>query len=318
MKKVLLSVLACGYLIGSTNNCSSFKDSLEKYDFADISVNGDTTYLLTTIDDSSGDYFADPDGTKFVLKTLYLGSIDSNAKMIFQNIGNAYINPYNGEPGESLKQITILQSGNNIKFFSNLKTSSGTYAMDGVFLKYSINSDGSFKKVSGKNVFQNANWGWYPKLNSSNDDVEHFSFAGYYRYINSTNQGSITPTAMYNEFTEYQSKKSDGIMPNNKSTIIEKLYDKHCSSNTDTSSDDSFPSLPTDTTSNDGCYSPTSQSISSLDSGWHLLGTGKNVSDIKNIFGVKAVFVYDSESSKWVVNPNTITAGQGFWIKKWD
>jgi|GEM_PF-4766432 len=54
--------------------------------------------------------------------------------------------------------------------------------------------------------------------------------------------------------------------------------------------------------------------ISSLSNGWHLLGTGKQLSNIQESFGFKKVWSY--KNSSWIKNPEKIEAGQGFWLQK--
>ncbi len=187
-------------------------NNLKKYDFVDMLVDGKNIYALVTMNTIINTYLADPDGTKSYQKDIFLLKINTVGQI--QETKISTLNPQHG--------TLIRLSDGTIRVFLNYKVNAGTYAMNGILYTLTENSTG-YIISNTTNVFQNANWGWFPKLNTSNSNVEHFSFAGYYRYINSSNQGSVAPATMENEFKEFQKAHSYYIMPNTKDDIISKI-----------------------------------------------------------------------------------------------
>ena len=54
--------------------------------------------------------------------------------------------------------------------------------------------------------------------------------------------------------------------------------------------------------------------IVDLDTGWSLIGTGTDLTNFKSNNSLEALWTF--QNNKWASNPETIYAGQGFWIKK--
>ncbi len=54
--------------------------------------------------------------------------------------------------------------------------------------------------------------------------------------------------------------------------------------------------------------------VADLGMGWNLIGTGAELTNFKSNNSLEALWIF--QSNKWIANPKTIYAGQGFWIKK--
>ena len=208
-KLLLLSAAALIWLTAGVaqanifDTASTLKSDLSNFNFIDVVVDGSNTYALAT-QKTGGVSYTDPDGTVSYERNIYILKVDSAG-----NLTQSKFATLNSQQG------TLSLQGNSAKVFLNYKTQNGTYGMAGKF--FSLDKS-SLTVASSVALFSNANWGWFPKITA--DDVEHFSFAGYYRYKNTTNLGSVLPSVMQSEFNSYQASHSQNIMPNSDVDVV--------------------------------------------------------------------------------------------------
>ncbi len=186
-----------------------------------------TIYVLATSRKSPESYFTDPDGTKSYKSDLYLLKIDSTGNVTKLKLGD--VAPNGAQPGSD--GGALLVSGQTLYAFRNSKSQNATYAMDGYL--YTIDAS-SLSLTKTTTLFTNANWGWFPVIKSG-PTVSHFSFAGYYRYLDTTNQGSVIPDTMATESRQDHAAHSGGLMTAdetsdingaNRTTIINRIVAK--------------------------------------------------------------------------------------------
>lgn len=175
---------------------------LSPYTFYDIYVDGSNLYALASQAKSNGVTYTDPDGVNFTPKDLYIIKIDQSGKVDSSIFDSGRAIGYDKNIG------TIAVGTNNITAFISYKTQNSTYGMEGsTFVIDKV----SMILGSSSQLFSGANWGWYPKM--SVGGIEHFSFAGYYRYLNSTYIESVQPSVMASEYDNYRLSHSGNIIP---------------------------------------------------------------------------------------------------------
>lgn len=168
----------------------------------DVWKDGETAYVLATIRKSSGAYYSDPDGTRAYLSDLYLLKVtgDALSRTLLGSVAP------NGETSFSTGALRV--EGTAIYAFSNSKLQSGTYAMSGYL--FTIDK-ATLALTKTQTLFSSANAGWWPVINAG-PNVSHFGFAGYYRYNNTTNLGSVQPSVMAGEWASEHSSHSGNLV----------------------------------------------------------------------------------------------------------
>ncbi|MCE5419164.1 MAG: immunoglobulin domain-containing protein [Acidithiobacillus sp.] len=168
--------------------------------FHDMVVEGSgssaVVYSLVSELTGSGAYYTDPDGMKSYERNIYILRFDSTKTPVKYLVGTYFI-----------QHGALSVESNLIRVFFNHKTQNGTYGMAGeVFVLDKATGNVS----THSSMFTLANWGWFPKFIGS--DVSHFSYAGYFRMLNTTNLGSVSPGTMQQEATDAISAHSNGLM----------------------------------------------------------------------------------------------------------
>ena len=160
-------------------------------------------YVLASVRKSSGTYYTDPDGIRSYHSELRLIKVVSGGAVV--NIKLIDFAPY-GDAPHSTGAIKIADS--NIYVFANSKEQNGTYGMSGYL--FSIDAE-SMALQNTKKLFSAANHGWFPVVDTAGR-VSHFSYAGYYRYLDTEKLGSVLPNVMADEWIADHSAHSGGIL----------------------------------------------------------------------------------------------------------
>lgn len=188
---------------------------LEVYHFHDLCDDGGNVYALVSQKVSEANY-TDPDGTISYQSDLYLLKILAGTGAVSRvKLDTLYMATNSTATG-----AISIQNAQIIAFMSH-KTSA-TYAMDGN--KYILNK-GDLSLSSQTQLFTYANWGWYPVINSS-QQISHFSFAGYYRMLDDTYLGSVTPATMQSEYDSERMQHSSFILPDTDPNVVTALLDQ--------------------------------------------------------------------------------------------
>jgi len=176
---------------GTNNNITQFISNLENNttNLSQFIDYGGAIYVLTTEDLDEVDYRSDPDGTKSYKTSIFLTKIVNGNITSKVEIDKLYSGSLHSAFG-ALNRGAIGISGDKIKIVFNEKDEYTTnYGQTG----YIYLVDPYTIEFTKETLFTQANWGWYPYIDS-NGDVIHFSFAGYYLYKNSTYLYNIAPT----------------------------------------------------------------------------------------------------------------------------
>ena len=188
---------------------------LEVYHFHDLWNDGGNVYALVSQKVSEANY-TDPDGTISYQSDLYLLKILAGTGAVSRvKLDTLYMATNSTATGAiSIQNAQIIA-------FMNHKTSA-TYAMDGN--KYLLNKD-NLSLSSQTQLFTYANWGWYPVINSS-QQISHFSFAGYYRMLDTTDLGYVAPATMQQEYDSERMQHSSFILPDTDPNVVTALLDQ--------------------------------------------------------------------------------------------
>ena len=107
---------------------------------------------------------------------------------------------------EDNSNIGLYVDDKQIKVFAT-KSDQYAYAMTG----YIYTLDHDFKVEDKITLFTNANWGWHPKFLDA-DTLSHFSFAGYYRMVNTDYIEYVQPDVMADEYNEARLAHSKNLL----------------------------------------------------------------------------------------------------------
>lgn len=187
-------------------------NSLDGHYVADVVKADGNVYLLTSVRTSPEAYLTNPDGTRSYLSDVYLLKIDSAYKLSKTKLATLYA--FGDSPTFNVGDLMV--SGSTAYVFHNGSVRSGSYTMNGYL--YTVNTQ-SMGLQGSRTVFTNANWGWYPVIQSANS-VSHFSFAGYYRMLEGVNQGSVQPELMANLAIKNRVDSAGGLFNSDELTQI--------------------------------------------------------------------------------------------------
>jgi hypothetical protein len=195
------------------------QSSLTSFTFIDIAIDSnDTIYAVALKKSVSSNSWVRADGYVYYEHDLYMLKIDSCG-----NVNESKIDTFFADIANC---GTFIIQNNTIKVFF-IHSDKYQYAMTGN--TYTLNKS-DLVKTDISTLFTGANWGWYPVF-KPNGDIQHFSFDGYYRMLNTTQIERVSPETMSNEYATYQSNRSQNIMPDTNQNIITKITNK-ISSNT--------------------------------------------------------------------------------------
>jgi len=197
--------------------------NLSNHDFYYVLVDSsdnNTVYALMGYTTGST-WYTNGDGSKFFRHSMYLARIDRN-QINKLYLGDYYLSSYFNTTASTQDKYSstwhgvVAKSGSStvISVFFSSKDGDGGYGMLGtLFTIYAPTGVNSLTKASEKTLFSNSNWGWFPKI-LSGEVVEHFSYAGYYRYQDTT-RGSYDQhgTTMLKEYRDSLATDSQSIMP---------------------------------------------------------------------------------------------------------
>ena len=144
--------------------------------------NGKIT-LLKRID--KGNFRQNPDRTMFY-KTSFAVELEFTNQTVTSNIES---DAYTVETKDFMGMIPCMlidAERGVISIFSNSKTNSNDYGMDGFVYRMDMRTKEWKKEI----VFTNENWGWFPFFGGSdngNPELWHFSSAGYYAMLSKRN-----------------------------------------------------------------------------------------------------------------------------------
>lgn len=155
-----------------------------------IEFNG-SLYVLTTKSISGADYRLDPDGTKAYLTSIQLTRIKNGVIQAQTEIAKLYAGggDLSSNNNNAFSHGAIGVADDQIKVFFIEKTTATNYGQNGFIFSVDAQSLITHETTS---LFSNANWGWYPSIDS-NGDILHFAYAGYGLYKNTTFQSQIEP-----------------------------------------------------------------------------------------------------------------------------
>jgi len=201
-KILLLMILAPFFsnLAMASTTLKAVPSSFDGFNIHDVvaegSGNSTVFYMLISKLSSGGALYADPDGSKFYEQDIYIAKLNNNAFTLGASLGKLHF-----------AYGTLSVESDLIRVFFNYKTTNNSYAMAG---KLNIVDKTDLHVINQSVLFDNANWGWYPKFIGS--DVEHLSYAGYYRVKNDSSMGNVDPEIMVNESANNAATHSQNII----------------------------------------------------------------------------------------------------------
>ena len=139
-----------------------------------------------------------PDGRVYTDQGLYLYKVTKDG-VVQQTMLDHFIT-------EDNSNIGLYVDDKQIKVFAT-KSDQYAYAMTG----YIYTLDHDFKVEDKITLFTNANWGWHPKFLDA-DTLSHFSFAGYYRMVNTDYIEYVQPDVMRDEYNEARLAHSKNLL----------------------------------------------------------------------------------------------------------
>ena len=154
-----------------------------------VELNG-ALYVFSTKLISITNFRTDPDGTKSYLTSVVVTKIGNGQVLAQTEVAQLYVGGADSSSNNNsaLARGVIGVANGNVKVFFNEKDSGSAYGQNG----YSYLLTAQSLTSTASTLFSNANWGWYPRIDS-NGDVLHFSYAGYYLYKNTTLQNALQP-----------------------------------------------------------------------------------------------------------------------------
>lgn len=161
---------------------------------------GRHVYVLVSESKRPEQCFLNPDGTRACTITLSLIRIDNQGAALKLQLGEF---GSSGEGSLYIDSTTVYAFQNGVS-----RSSTSAYALDGHL--YAVDS-ATMTLRSERLVFTNANHGFYPVL-LSGEEVSHFSFAGYIRYINNRPQDYVNPETMALEHDTSVVARSRGLI----------------------------------------------------------------------------------------------------------
>lgn len=172
-------------------------DNLERFTVIDMIVRNDSIISLISVQ-SSNVFSIDPDGTRFYEKDTFLVSFKKGGISDYVLVAR----------GLQIGRGCITEHNGKIIAFLSFKgpQNQDSYAMTGNV--YYIRQP-RLGVIYVKEVFRSQNWGWHPRFNG--EDIEHFSFDGYYDYINDKKIGPASPQESELKHIDYISDHSEGI-----------------------------------------------------------------------------------------------------------
>lgn len=190
------------------DNSKTLSDKLSAFHYYDVYVDSTTIYALASQPIANGTIHTNKDGTQFKQSDMYVLKIDASGNLetsAFDSLHMAGSSPGTG---------TLVIENGEIKAFTNYATdrTNGTYLMDGktyVFDASSLALRSSSILFSSQNP-EYTNWGWYPRIVPNG--IEHFSYAGYFRYLNTTQIDGVDPPVMQQEYNSYRAAHSGNII----------------------------------------------------------------------------------------------------------
>lgn len=189
-----------GSSICSAGSTTVLSEQLAPYHFYDVFLDGYTVFALAAKNKANGITYTDADGTNYPEKELYILKIGRSGLDLATQFTTLAVGYDNGS--------TLSVGTDSISVFTNYKTTNGGYGMAGN--TFTLNKN-TLSVVSNSSLFIFANWGWFPKILPAG--VEHFSFAGYFRVLDSTEGSYLAPEDMYEEFNAYRLSHSSNIIP---------------------------------------------------------------------------------------------------------
>ena len=217
--------IACSAGKNQTSDPLSFVPSrgvFADYRYGDACFKDGKAYVLASRVADANDFFVDPDGTKAARSEVWIMELSGPGIGRKAQIGTAYFN--NNEPMGALN----CQPGGVETFWNSKGANVSNYGMNGIrkLLDYA-----GLSVLMEKSDFQNKNWGWYPWL-TLDQGLHHFSYAGYYRMIESETIASISPADAIAEWNQQRAEHSDGIFPADNGKVIENLCLRYCGGTT--------------------------------------------------------------------------------------
>ncbi|MBK1641492.1 hypothetical protein CKO12_06300 [Chromatium okenii] len=182
-------------------------DVLSSHGITDILFNGSDVFVLATVKSPDGVYRVDPDGTRAYKSSLKIVRFNKDSNS-YQSVVIGEVWP-NGDPTSGHGALYL--SGDYLYAFKNSKDDGNGYAQSGSIYKINVSDPAMISLESESKLFSASNWGWWPVFKSSSV-LSHFSFAGYYRYENTSNLGSVLPSVMQQEYADAVAAHSQGLV----------------------------------------------------------------------------------------------------------
>ncbi len=194
-------MLQIGFVENAFSEDLATESTLSRFHYYDVLVEGNATYALTSTPIANAQVFTNPDGSKFPVQEIWLLKIDNSTRKIT-------FAPKIGDYAASHGVLSI--SGDSIRVAFNYKSRSGDYAMDAKMLSWNKTA---LVATLNRTIFIGANCGWYPRFPDTSTAVEHFCYAGYLRYKDTTFVSSAQPSGMAQEYSDILKAHSQGIVP---------------------------------------------------------------------------------------------------------
>ncbi|GEM_PF-6864981 len=180
---------------------------LSSHGITDVLFNGSDVFVLATVKSPDGVYRVDPDGTRAYKSSLKIVRFNKDSNS-YQSVVIGEVWP-NGDPTSGHGALYL--SGDYLYAFKNSKDDGNGYAQSGSIYKINVSDPVMISLESESKLFSASNWGWWPVFKSSSV-LSHFSFAGYYRYENTSNLGSVLPNVMQQEYADAVAAHSQGLV----------------------------------------------------------------------------------------------------------
>ncbi|KAA3652309.1 MAG: filamentous hemagglutinin N-terminal domain-containing protein [Proteobacteria bacterium] len=148
-------------------------------------------YLLSVKSAGTSTWRSDPDGSRAYPVDILVTKIVAGT-IVAQNLVDTVYGTYHGIANSALRG-TFSVAANEVRIFFSEKTPvSSNYGQTGYI--YRLNKTNLAQSGSRETLFDHANWGWYPFFDD-NGNLNHFSFAGYYAVLNTSQGAWFTPRA---------------------------------------------------------------------------------------------------------------------------
>ncbi|SRR5260221_1917937 len=189
---------------------SAIREQLHSYCFVDAVVTSEAIWVLG-YQPTKEKVLYDPDGTKYSKRKVSVIKVAKDGVITFRSFATVALG--------GVSRGTIDVNHEVVTVFMNYKRIDGGYGMDGTLYRFNA---ANLIQTAGVPIFSDQNWGWYPKI--IGDRVEHFSYDGYRKIVDTEDRGPEQPEAAYSRFFAEQNFRSLGIFPTDDSEKAQERF----------------------------------------------------------------------------------------------